>query len=78
MRRRKTSEDAAVGFSAHREYLFHITCRECGFYWTYASMESGFDIEKRGYSCPNCGHKGRIELQDEVTATSADKATGQV
>ncbi|MEO1798341.1 MAG: hypothetical protein AAFR53_15225 [Pseudomonadota bacterium] len=55
-----------MGFTAHLEYLFHITCSECGFYWTYAAMEKGFDISKRSYTCPNCGHKGRIALQDEV------------
>ena len=66
MRRRKPSDDAPVGFSAHLEYLFHITCKECGFYWTYAAMQKGFDIQKRAYTCPNCGHNGKIELQDEV------------
>ena len=66
MRRRRLSDDAPVGFSAHLEYLFHITCTECGFYWTYAAMQKGFDIEKRAYSCPNCGAKGKIALEDEV------------
>ena len=55
-----------VNFTAHVEYLFHITCKECKFYWTYASMQKNFDIEKRSYTCPNCGEKGKIELADEV------------
>ena len=53
-------------FSAHLEYLFHITCDECKFYWTYAAMEKKFDITKRKYNCPNCGHKDTIKLNDEV------------
>lgn len=55
-----------MSFSAHLEYLFHITCSECKFYWTYAAMQKNFNIEKRTYHCPNCGHKGKIKLQDEI------------
>ncbi|MEM1234397.1 MAG: hypothetical protein AAGH70_09740 [Pseudomonadota bacterium] len=76
MARRRSAQDAEVGFSAHLEYLYHITCKECGFYWTYASMERGFDMGRRAYTCPSCGHKGRIDLQDAVTPPSADEASG--
>ena len=55
-----------MSFSAHLEYLFHITCSECKFYWTYASMEKSFDIEKRNFYCPNCGQKNRINIEAEV------------
>ncbi|MEM6587401.1 MAG: hypothetical protein AAF641_03055 [Pseudomonadota bacterium] len=55
-----------MAFTAHVEYLYHITCKTCGFYWTYASMEKNFEIGKREYSCPACAEKGKIELQDEV------------
>ena len=55
-----------MSFTAHLEYLFHITCDECKFYWTYAAMEKRFDITRRKYNCPNCGHKDTIKLNDEV------------
>ncbi|MBC6442493.1 MAG: hypothetical protein GDA53_05085 [Rhodobacteraceae bacterium] len=55
-----------MSFTAHAEYLFHITCENCKFYWTYASMQKAFDIRKGDYICPNCGVKGRIDLADEV------------
>ena len=55
-----------MSFTAHLEYLFHITCSECKFYWTYASMTKNFDIERRDFHCPNCGQKSRIKLEGEV------------
>ena len=57
-----------MSFSAHLEYLFHITCSECQFYWTYASMEKRVDIEKKDLHCPNCGRKNPVKLEDEVSA----------
>ncbi|MEM1377139.1 MAG: hypothetical protein AAGG69_07090 [Pseudomonadota bacterium] len=60
------SKDSEKRFAAHLEYLFHITCPECSFYWTYASMQKAFSIEKRAYTCPNCGFKGKVTLADEV------------
>ena len=34
-----------MSFTAHLEYLFHITCSECKYYWTYAAMQKNFNIE---------------------------------
>ena len=53
-------------FSAHLEYIFHITCDECKYYWSHAVMQKDFDISKREYFCPNCGCKKMIKLQDEI------------
>ena len=53
-------------FNAHLEYLFHITCGECKFYWTYASMDKAFDITKKQYFCPNCGSKNVVKLEEEL------------
>jgi Zn finger protein HypA/HybF involved in hydrogenase expression len=53
-------------FVGHLEYIFHITCSECKFYWTYATMEKSYNIEKREYYCPNCGIKKYIILQNEI------------
>ena len=55
-----------MAFAAHLEYLFHITCDSCKYYWTYASMTKSFNIEKKSYHCPNCGKKSKITLQDEI------------
>ncbi|MEM7438594.1 MAG: hypothetical protein AAF393_03275 [Pseudomonadota bacterium] len=55
-----------MSFTAHVEYLFHITCENCKFYWTYASMQKDFDMGKRAYTCPNCGEKGNVKVADEV------------
>ena len=59
-----------MSFTAHLEYLFHITCSECKFYWTYASMTKNFDIERRDFHCPNCGQKNRIKLEGELDIPS--------
>ena len=53
-------------FSAHLEYLFHLTCGDCKFYWTYASMDKLFDITKNQYNCPNCGSKSTVKLELEL------------
>ncbi len=53
-------------FTAHLEYIFHITCDQCKFYWTQAVMQKGFDISKKPHFCPNCGRKNFIELQEEI------------
>ena len=55
-----------MAFTAQLEYLFHITCDSCKYYWTYASMTKSFNIEKKSYHCPNCGEKSKIILQDEI------------
>ena len=55
-----------MAFVAHLEYIFHITCENCKFYWTYASMTKSYDIEKSVYHCPNCGEKNKVVLHDEV------------
>ncbi|MEM1236664.1 MAG: hypothetical protein AAGI10_06825 [Pseudomonadota bacterium] len=68
VRRGKTNKPE-TSFSAHVEYLFHITCEECGFYWTYASMDKDFDIEGGSYSCPLCAQKGGVKLRDVIGET---------
>ena len=55
-----------MSFYAHIEYLFHITCSDCKFYWTYASMEKNFITKKRDFHSPNCGQKNRIRLEDDI------------
>lgn len=52
-------------FKAHCEYIWHITCNKCSFYWTMAVMKKGFKPDRGDYSCPMCHHKGRIEVDEE-------------
>ena len=33
-----------MSFTAHLEYIFHITCSNCKFYFTYAVMQKKFKI----------------------------------
>ena len=35
-------------------------------YSNLVEMEKRFDITKRKYSCPNCGHKDAIKLNEEL------------
>ena len=53
-------------FRAHCEYIWHITCAHCKFYWTMAVMKKGFKPDRGDYSCPRCHRKGRIEVDDEI------------
>ena len=55
-----------MSFTAHLEYIFHITCSNCKFYFTYAVMQKKFKIDRANWYCPKCGQKGQIKLQDEV------------
>ena len=55
-----------MSFTAHLEYLFHITCASCKFYWTYAAMQKKFSIENRMFYCPSCGRKDYVKLEEEI------------
>ena len=55
-----------MSFTAHLEYIFHITCSNCKFYFTYAVMQKKFKIDRGNWYCPKCGLNGQIKLQDEV------------
>ncbi len=55
-----------MNFSCHLEFIFHLTCKSCKFYWTYATMEKNFQIEKFKFFCPNCGEKGTINYEGKL------------
>jgi len=55
-----------VTFSAHIEYIFHITCNVCKNYFTYATMNEKERIDRGYWYCPKCGQKGTIKLEKEV------------
>lgn len=62
MRNRRSKPD--VNFKAHLEYIYHITCEVCKNYFTYATMEEKFPIDKGIWYCPKCGEKGLVKLKD--------------
>ncbi len=53
-------------FSAHLEYIFHITCNHCKCYFSYAVMQKKFRIDRGQWFCPKCGAKGSVKLEEEI------------
>lgn len=47
---------------ASKEIIWHLTCGECGYYWTFPTMQTNQDITKLEFHCPLCGQKSHIEL----------------
>ena len=49
---------------AQKEIIWHLTCNNCKFYWTMATMDDKFCINRGEYYCPCCGGKQRAK-EDE-------------
>jgi ssDNA-binding Zn-finger/Zn-ribbon topoisomerase 1 len=49
-------------FKAHKEIIWHITCTVCKFYWTYATMEEKYRIDRGQFHCPGCGAKSSVKV----------------
>lgn len=49
---------------AQKEIIWHLTCNNCKFYWTMATMDDKFCINRGEYYCPCCGSKQRAK-EDE-------------
>lgn len=48
---------------AQKEIIWHLTCEKCKGYWSYATMEQRYCID-RGYKhCPHCGEKSDVKVQ---------------
>ena len=52
-------------FRAQKEIIWHLTCTVCKFYWTYATMDEKYKIDRGQFHCPNCGQKGSAKLEDQ-------------
>ena len=52
-------------FKAVKEIIWHLTCMQCSNWFTYATMETRLRIERFNFTCPHCGKKGGVELNDE-------------
>jgi len=48
-----------VIFRAQKEILWHLTCTECKFYFTYPTMEEKYQIDRGTWTCPKCKKEGR-------------------
>jgi Zn finger protein HypA/HybF involved in hydrogenase expression len=48
-------------FRAQKEIIWHLSCQNCGFYWTMPTMEEKLQIEKNKYSCPICQKSGHAK-----------------
>lgn len=55
-----------MSFTAHLEYIFHITCVNCKCYFTYAVMQKNFKIDRGHWYCPKCGQKGNVKVHEEI------------
>ena len=53
-----------MAFESHLEYINHITCQICKYYWTHATMDPKFEISRGEYHCPCCGRKGAVHQED--------------
>ena len=53
-----------MAFRSHLEYINHITCQDCNYYWTYATMDPKFQISRGEWFCPNCGSRGAVYPED--------------
>ena len=51
-------------FKSHLEYIHHITCATCNHYWTYATTNHKFRIDRGEWFCPACGRKGNVHEED--------------
>ena len=52
-------------FTAHLEYIYHITCSQCKAYFTYATMNEKECIDRGHWYCPRCGVKGSVKVEEE-------------
>jgi uncharacterized Zn finger protein (UPF0148 family) len=51
-------------FKSHLEFINHITCSSCNHYWTYATMNPKFRINRGEWFCPLCGRQGNVQEED--------------
>jgi rRNA maturation endonuclease Nob1 len=50
-------------FTVQKEIIYHLTCLACKGWFTYATMEEKFCIDRGNWFCPHCGHKGGVKKE---------------
>jgi len=48
-------------FKAVKEIIWHLTCSSCKGYFTFATMEDKYCIDRGTFHCPHCGTKAKCE-----------------
>jgi len=48
-------------FKAVKEIIWHLTCSSCKGYFTFATMEDKYCIDRAVFHCPHCGRKAKCE-----------------
>ena len=51
-------------FTATKEIIWHLVCNSCKNWFTYATMEEGYKIDRGDIYCPRCGRKGRAFVEE--------------
>jgi len=54
-------------FNAVKEIIWHLTCASCKGWFTFATMEEKYCIERTTFHCPHCGKKGRANTLEVDT-----------
>lgn len=50
-------------FRAHKEIIWHLTCEKCKTYFTIATMEENYSVDKSSFYCIGCGTKQKVLAQ---------------
>ena len=53
-------------FNAVKEIIWHLTCSKCSNWFTYATMEENLCIERLQFTCPHCGQKSPVEINNST------------
>ena len=46
-----------------KEIIWHMSCGQCGYYWTVPTMREDDDPTHRAWTCPLCATKVRLNGQ---------------
>lgn len=50
---------------AIKEIIWHLTCNNCKYTWSYPTMEDKFCIERGNMHCPQCGRKETVAVYNK-------------
>jgi hypothetical protein len=50
-----------------KEVIWHLTCGECSYYWTYPTMQLDENINDKTFHCPLCGIKNQVTVDDSLS-----------
>ena len=50
--------------SVSKEIIWHMSCGQCGYYWTVPTMHEEDNPTRRAWTCPLCATKSTAERAD--------------